>query len=114
MPSILFNLKKETNRFTESLSEIIFLLNFLYLLRRYLSKMPGKTDILSITQVVWEQGYEIAFSFRKKGLTIPATDLIIAAVAIENNSMILHHDEHYEMIAQYYPTLHTKYFGKLT
>lgn len=71
-------------------------------------------DILSITQSVWEHAYEIAFSLRRKGVTIPTTDLIIAATAIENNSMILHHDEHYEMIAQYYPTLRTKYFGKLT
>jgi len=71
-------------------------------------------DILSITQSVWEQGYEIAFSLRKKGLTIPTADLIVAALAIENNTMILHHDEHYEMIAQCYPTLRTKHFGKLT
>lgn len=71
-------------------------------------------DILSITQSVWKQAYELGFSLRKKGITIPTTDLIIAAVAIENNSMILHHDEHYEMIAQHYPILRTKCFGVLT
>ena len=69
-------------------------------------------DILSITQSVWEQAYEMAFSLRRKGVTVPTTDLIIAAAAVENNSIILHQDEHYEMIVQYYPTLHTKYFGK--
>jgi hypothetical protein len=71
-------------------------------------------DILSITQSVWEQAYDIAFSLRRKGVTIPTADLITAAAAIENKCMILHHDEHYEMIARRYPTLHTKYFGKLT
>jgi hypothetical protein len=71
-------------------------------------------DILSITQSVWEQAYDIAFSLRRKGVTIPTADLIIAAAAIENKCMILHHDEHYEMIARHYPILHTKYFGKLT
>jgi len=68
-------------------------------------------DLLSITQSVWERSYELAFSLRKKGLTIPTADLIIAAVAIENNSMILHQDEHYEMIAHHYPILQTKHFG---
>jgi len=68
-------------------------------------------DILSITFSVWEQAYEIGFSLRRKGLTIPTVDLIIAALAIENRSLLLHHDEHYEMIVSYYPTLQTKYFG---
>lgn len=68
-------------------------------------------DLLSITQSAWERSYELAFSLRKKGLTIPTADLIIAAIAIENNSMIVHQDEHYEMIAQHYPILQTKHFG---
>ena len=71
-------------------------------------------DILFITSSVWKQAYELGFSLRRKGVTIPTIDLIIAAVAIENNSMILHHDEHYEMIAQHYPILRTKCFGLLT
>ncbi len=71
-------------------------------------------DVLSISQPVWERGYEIAFALRRKGLTIPTTDLIIAALAIENKSTILHHDEHYEMIAQHCPALHTKHFGLAT
>jgi hypothetical protein len=68
-------------------------------------------DILSITLPVWEQAYELGFSLRRKGLTIPTVDLIIAALAIENKSMLLHHDEHYEMIVPHFRTLQTKYFG---
>jgi hypothetical protein len=68
-------------------------------------------DILSITLSVWEQAYELGFSLRRKGLTIPTVDLIIAALAIENKSLLLHHDEHYEMMASHYSTLQTKYFG---
>ena len=48
---------------------------------------------------------------RRKGLTIPTVDLIIAALAIENKSLLLHYDEHYEMIVPHIPTLRTKYFG---
>jgi predicted nucleic acid-binding protein len=68
-------------------------------------------DILPITQGVWEQAYELGFSLRRKGLTIPSLDLIIAALAIENKSLLLHHDEHYEMVVPYFATLRTKYFG---
>jgi len=68
-------------------------------------------DLLSITLSVWEQAYELGFSLRRKGLTIPTVDLIIAALAIENKSLLVHHDEHYEMIVAQYPILQTKYFG---
>jgi predicted nucleic acid-binding protein len=68
-------------------------------------------DILPLTQAVWEQAYELVFVLRRRGLTIPTTDLIIAALAIENKSVLLHHDEHYERIASYCPPLHTRRFG---
>ena len=68
-------------------------------------------DIQSITSSVWERAYELGFSLRRKGLTIPTVDLIIAALAIENNSLLLHHDEHFEMIVPHSPALQTKYFG---
>ncbi len=70
-------------------------------------------DILPITKSVWEKAYELGFSLRRKGITIPTTDLIVAAVAIENNDMVLHQDEHYEMIAKHALILRTKYFGPL-
>src|SRR4030067_827830 len=69
-------------------------------------------DISSITLSVWEQAYELGFSLRRKGLTIPTVDLIIAALAIENKSLLLHHDEHYEMIVPHFPTLQTKCYSQ--
>ena len=68
-------------------------------------------DLLSVDSSAWEQAYELGFLLRRKGLTIPTTDLIIAAMAIENKTILLHHDEHYEMIALHYSDLRTKYFG---
>jgi predicted nucleic acid-binding protein len=68
-------------------------------------------DILPLNQDIWEQAYELGFSLRRKGLTIPTVDLIIAALAIGNKSLLLHHDEHYEMIVPHSPILQTKYFG---
>jgi len=74
------------------------------------TKLEG-LDILPMTQGVWEQAYELGFSLRRKGLSIPSVDLIIAALAIENKTLLLHHDEHYEMIGPHFPALQTKYFG---
>lgn len=68
-------------------------------------------DILPITPVVWEQAYELGFSLRRKGLTIPTADLIIAALALENKTFLLHHDEHFEMIVHYFPNLQTRCFN---
>lgn len=67
-------------------------------------------DVLPITTPVWEKAYELGFTLRKKGLTIPTTDLIIATLAIENKSLLLHQDEHFEKIASHSPDLRTKYF----
>jgi predicted nucleic acid-binding protein len=68
-------------------------------------------DILPITPVVWEQAYELGFLLRRKGLTIPTVDLIIAALAVENRTFLLHHDEHFEMIVPYFPNLQTRCFN---
>jgi predicted nucleic acid-binding protein len=68
-------------------------------------------DILPITPVVWEQAYELGFSLRRQGLTIPTVDLIIAALALENRTFLLHHDEHFEMIVPYFPNLQTRCFN---
>jgi predicted nucleic acid-binding protein len=67
-------------------------------------------DLLPITPVVWEQAYELGFSLRRKGLTIPTVDLIIAALALENRTLLLHHDEHFEMIVPHFPNLQTRCF----
>ena len=68
-------------------------------------------DILPLTPVVWEQAYELGFSLRRRGLTIPTADLILAALALENKTFLLHHDEHFEMIVPYIPNLQTRCFN---
>ena len=68
-------------------------------------------DILQMTAAVWEKAYELGFVLRRKGLTIPTVDLIIAALAIENKTLLIHHDEHFEMIARHNSALHTKHFS---
>ena len=68
-------------------------------------------DILPITPAVWEQAYELGFSLRRKGLTMPTVDLMIAALALETKAFLLHNDEHFEMIVPYFPNLQTRCFN---
>ena len=52
-----------------------------------------------LSEKVWERAFRLGFSLRHKGLTIPLTDTLIAAFALEHNLVLLHDDRHYEMIA---------------
>ncbi len=71
-------------------------------------------EALPVTPPVWEQTYALGFTLRRKGLTIPTTDLIIAALALESKSLLLHQDEHFEKIASHFSGLRTKYFKAKT
>ncbi len=68
-------------------------------------------DLLPVTPAVWEKAYELGFSLRRKGLTVPTVDLIIAAIALEHRTVLLHHDEHFEMLVPSFPDLQTKCFN---
>ena len=44
---------------------------------------------------------ELGFTLRRRGLTVPATDLIIAASAIGAEARLLHRDAHFDQIARH-------------
>ncbi|HEV8239121.1 MAG TPA: PIN domain-containing protein [Thermoanaerobaculia bacterium] len=47
----------------------------------------------------------IGFDLRRRGRTVPATDLIIAATAIHANAELIHVDDHFDEIANVSPLL---------
>ena len=47
----------------------------------------------------------IGFDLRRRGRTVPATDLIIAASAIHANAELIHVDDHFDEIAKVSPLL---------
>ncbi len=57
---------------------------------------------LELKQDVFDLASEMGMELRRKGITIPATDLIIAACARVNNTSLIHFDNHFEKIAQFY------------
>ena len=56
---------------------------------------------ISLEGLPWERVYRFGFSLRRKGLTIPTLDILIAFLSLENGYTLLHHDQHFRMIAKH-------------
>ncbi len=46
----------------------------------------------------WKLAGEISFKLRKRGITIPITDCVIAAIALNNDAMVMTLDRHFRHI----------------
>jgi predicted nucleic acid-binding protein len=49
----------------------------------------------------WLQAARLGYSLRRRGVTLSNADILIAAVAIENDATLVHADVHFERIAQH-------------
>lgn len=58
---------------------------------------------LTIEDLHWQMACEMGFQLMQKGLHPPATDLLIAAVAIQYDCQLLQQDKHFLQIAKYFP-----------
>ena len=50
---------------------------------------------------LWERAYDLAFSLRRKGITVPYTDILIAASALIMAATVVHADSHFDLIAHH-------------
>ncbi|MCL4557264.1 MAG: PIN domain nuclease [Deltaproteobacteria bacterium] len=58
---------------------------------------------IALDDPVFMTAGELGSSLRKKGFSIPATDLIIAASALKSGCSLFHIDSHFDTIARYAP-----------
>lgn len=58
-------------------------------------------DSIESDESLWDMASDLAFKLRKKGVTIPYTDILIAAYALSAGCIILHADNHFDVIAQH-------------
>lgn len=68
-----------------------------------LSETFAAIPSLEITGTVWQEASRLGFILRRKGLTVPAMDILIAASAIHYHCVLYHCDRHYILIAQHSP-----------
>ncbi len=69
-----------------------------------LSKLAG-LPFLETTFSTWKRTGELSASLRRKGVTLPLSDLVIAALALEHGCRVYTLDAHFEQIPGL--TLHT-------
>jgi len=69
--------------------------------RRRLSADFSAFHWLSLDARIFAKAARLAFDLRRSGLTIPSTDLIIAANAIAAGAELLHVDNHFSLVAEH-------------
>jgi predicted nucleic acid-binding protein len=55
-------------------------------------------DMVETDTLLWEKSYDLAFRLRRKGITAPYTDILIASSALMANATVVHADAHFDMI----------------
>ncbi len=69
--------------------------------RDRLCKMFKSLRNLAIDSMVWEFAYELGYTVRRNGLTVPTVDLVIASTAIGHHVPVLHVDRHFQLLAEH-------------
>lgn len=68
--------------------------------RRLLSDFTAYHRI-ELTEADFDRAVELGFDLRRKGFTLPATDLIIAASALRTRSTLYHLDSHFDVLSKH-------------
>ena len=55
---------------------------------------------LAVTYDTWLLAGDLFFDLRRKGVTLPPSDVLLSALAIENNCSILTTDNHFDQISR--------------
>jgi predicted nucleic acid-binding protein len=54
--------------------------------------------LLETTQDIWLSAGDLYYDLRRKGITIPPSDVLLSAIAIENNCFLFTIDHHFDGI----------------
>lgn len=69
--------------------------------RRLKSRLEALESI-ETDKLLWENACELGFELRRKGLTVPYTDILIVACAMRTGSIVLHADKHFDLVARHF------------
>ena len=56
-------------------------------------------DSVELDTPLWKKSCDLAFKLRRKGVTVPYTDILIAACALKTESTVVHADAHFDLMA---------------
>lgn len=57
--------------------------------------------LLDLDKKVFLKASSMGASLRRQGITIPSTDLVIAASAVQNNCVLYHIDKHFDILSRH-------------
>ena len=58
-------------------------------------------DMVETDTALWEKAYQLSFELRRKGITVPYTNILIAACALQTESTVVHADAHFDLMAKH-------------
>jgi predicted nucleic acid-binding protein len=58
-------------------------------------------DSVATDDALWQSACDLAFTLRRKGVTVPSTDILIAACALQAKATLIHADNHFDFIAKH-------------
>jgi predicted nucleic acid-binding protein len=58
-------------------------------------------ETIQIDDDVWSLAYTIGYELRRKGITVPTLDIVIASAARIHNCSLLHHDKHFRTLGKH-------------
>ncbi|MCP3958335.1 MAG: PIN domain nuclease [bacterium] len=70
---------------------------------KVLGQLERDLESVATTAEVWRAAIDMARACRRRGITVPATDLLIAACAQEHGLTLLHRDAHFDLVADAKP-----------
>jgi len=68
---------------------------------RLKSRLDALPYVLMEEPLLWDLASEMAFDLRRKGITIPYTDILIASAAVKEDIILLHADVHFDQVARH-------------
>ena len=64
--------------------------------KRELTGMEGEIERIPVNEAAWRLAAKLALRCREKGVTVPASDIIIAACAVSHRLELEHCDGHFD------------------
>jgi predicted nucleic acid-binding protein len=68
-----------------------------------LDRLLSALHYIPVDEDCWDEAAHAGFGIRQQGISVPFTDLLIAAVAIRHKATLLHRDRHFDLIAAHLP-----------
>jgi predicted nucleic acid-binding protein len=76
--------------------------------RKWLGELEQAVETVPTNDFVWTEASKLAREARRQGLTLPSTDLLIAACSRVHGLDILHRDGHFDRLASQLPSTPTQ------